>query len=77
MSGSPRRFEHTHWKGLESELIELWVDRVGGPPEVLVLDADATNLELHGDQEDKFFDGYYGHYCYLPLYIFCGGGQSR
>ena len=44
----------------------------GEPPEVLVLDADATDFELHGDQEDKFFHGYYGHYCYLPLYIFAG-----
>ena len=57
-------------EGLESELIELWVDSFGGPPEVLVLDADATDFELHGDQEDKFYHGYYGHYCYLPLYIF-------
>ena len=23
-------------------------------------------------QEGRFFHGYYGHYCYLPLYIFCG-----
>jgi hypothetical protein len=27
---------------------------------------------LHGDQEGKFFHGYYDCYCYLPLYIFCG-----
>lgn len=27
---------------------------------------------VHGDQEGRFFHGYYGHYCYLPLYIFCG-----
>jgi len=27
---------------------------------------------LHGTQEGRFFNGYYGHYCYLPLYIFCG-----
>src|SRR5437899_13074692 len=25
-----------------------------------------------GNQEGRFFHGYYGHYCYLPLYIFCG-----
>src|SRR6266478_4958724 len=25
-----------------------------------------------GKQEGRFFHGYYGHHCYLPLYIFCG-----
>jgi hypothetical protein len=36
------------------------------------LDLDATDDPLHGDQLGKFFHGYYRHYCYLPLYIFCG-----
>jgi hypothetical protein len=31
---------------------------------------DATDDPLHGDQEGRFFHGYYGHYCYLPLYFF-------
>jgi hypothetical protein len=38
----------------------------------IILDADATDIPLHGKQEDRFYHGYYGHYCYLPLYIFCG-----
>ena len=42
------------------------------PPEELVLDLDATDDPLHGQQEGGFFHGYYGCYCYLPLYIFCG-----
>jgi len=42
------------------------------PPEVIVLDLDATDDRLHGKQEGRFFHGYYRHYCYLPLYIFCG-----
>jgi hypothetical protein len=41
-------------------------------PSVLVLDLDATDDPVHGHQEGRFFHGYYGHYCYLPLYIFCG-----
>ena len=24
-----------------------------------------------GNQEDRFFHGYYDHYCFLPLYVFC------
>lgn len=41
-------------------------------PEEIVLDLDATDDPLHGGQEGRFFHGYYGEYCYLPLYIFCG-----
>jgi len=41
------------------------------PPRRIVLDLDATDDELHGGQEGRFFHGYYGHYCYLPLYVFC------
>ena len=37
----------------------------------LILDVDATDIPLHGKQEGRFYHGYYGHYCYLPLYIFC------
>ena len=41
-------------------------------PEELILDLDATDDPLHGQQEGRFFHGFYGCYCYLPLYIFCG-----
>ena len=27
---------------------------------------------MHGEQEGRFFHGYYDCYCYLPLYVFCG-----
>ena len=42
------------------------------PPAALVLDLDATDDPVHGAQEGRFFHGFYGHYCYLPLYIFAG-----
>ena len=41
-------------------------------PEEIVLDLDATDDPIHGNREGRFFHGYYGHYCYLPLYIFAG-----
>jgi len=41
-------------------------------PERIVLDLDATDLRLHGHQEERFYHGYYDSYCYLPLYIFSG-----
>lgn len=40
-------------------------------PRQIILDFDATDTPLHGDQEGRFFHGYYDHYCYLPLYVFC------
>ena len=42
-----------------------------GPAEV-VLDLDATDIPLHGDQEERFFHGYYREYCYLPLLFLIG-----
>jgi len=41
-------------------------------PGELVLDFDPTDDRVHGNQEHKFFHGYYDHYCFLPLYVFCG-----
>ena len=41
-------------------------------PRRLILDFDATDDAVHGMQEGRFFHGYYDHYCFLPLYVFCG-----
>lgn len=41
-------------------------------PAELVLDLDPSDVELHGQQEGRYFHGYYREYCYLPLYAFCG-----
>jgi Transposase DDE domain group 1 len=53
-------------------LVELFVEAHASPPAEIILDLDATDDPLHGKQEGRFFHGYYGHYCYLPLYIFAG-----
>jgi Transposase DDE domain group 1 len=42
------------------------------PPSEIVLDLDATDDPVHGEQEGRFFHGYYDCHCYLPLYVFCG-----
>ena len=42
------------------------------PLEEIILDLDATDDPIHGEQAGRFFHGYYKNYCYLPLYIFCG-----
>jgi hypothetical protein len=51
---------------------EVFLQAHRQPPPEIVLDLDATDDPVHGNQERRFFHGYYGHYCYLPLYIFCG-----
>ena len=51
---------------------ELFMDAHETPPELIVLDFDPTDDPLHGNQEGRFFHGYYKEYCYLPMYVFCG-----
>ena len=43
----------------------------GTEPAQIVLDVDATDDRLHGNQEGRFYHGYYRCYCYMPLYVFC------
>jgi hypothetical protein len=53
-------------------LVDLFLEAHRRPPKQIVLDLDATDDPLHGQQEGRFFHGYYSCYCYLPLYVFCG-----
>jgi len=53
-------------------LMERFIASYKRPPQRLVLDFDATDDAVHGNQEGRFFHGYYGQYCFLPLYVFCG-----
>jgi len=57
---------------LHEVLVEQFIASFDTAPEELVLDFDATDNPLHGNQEGRFFHGYYDCYCYLPLYVFCG-----
>jgi len=53
-------------------LVEQFISSFKRAPKELVLDFDATDTAVHGEQEGRFFHGYYDHYCFLPLYVFCG-----
>jgi hypothetical protein len=57
---------------LHQVLVEQFIATFKTAPEELVLDFDATDNPLYGQQESRFFHGYYDSYCYLPLYVFCG-----
>jgi Transposase DDE domain group 1 len=57
---------------IERLLVDLFLEAHAQAPAEIVLDLDATDDPIHGEQEGRFFHGYYGNYCYLPLYVFCG-----
>jgi hypothetical protein len=73
-NGTPNRYKKiTFWKdGIDELLVKVFLESYATAPEEIVLDVDATDFPLHGEQEGRFFHGYYDSYCYLPLYIFCG-----
>jgi hypothetical protein len=70
----PHRYHKISYSsaGLDALLVEMFLEAHRQPPGEIVLDLDVTDTPLHGEQEARFFHGYYGHYCYLPLYVFCG-----
>lgn len=57
---------------IEEFFVNVFLQAHRKAPEQIILDLDATDDLLHGQQEGRFFHGYYGGYCYLPLYVFCG-----
>jgi hypothetical protein len=59
-------------EAVEQLFVSLFFEAHRKPPRQITLDLDATDDPLHGEQEGRFFHGYYGGYCYLPLYVFCG-----
>ena len=56
----------------DETLVDLSIQRQRRQPSRIVLEFEATDDRLHGNQPGRFFHGDYGGYCYLPLYIFIG-----
>ena len=57
---------------LHQVLVEQFIRSFKTAPKQLILDFDATDNPVHGDQVGKYFSGFYNGYCFLPLYVFCG-----
>ena len=57
---------------IKALLVDVFLEAHDRAPKQVILDLDATDDPLHGEQEGRFFHGYYDCYCYLPLYVFCG-----
>src|SRR3990167_7570814 len=70
----PSRYKKISYRAepIEALFVDLFLEAHRTAPEEIVIDLDATDDPLHGDQEGRFFHGYYDGWCYLPLYIFCG-----
>jgi hypothetical protein len=70
------RFENSVDRQAALEIHRVLVDRFiksfKKAPKELVLDVDATDNPIYGEQVGKFFHGYYRSYCFLPLYVTCG-----
>jgi hypothetical protein len=53
----------------------LWhhfIEQHETPPKEIVLDLTAPTFRCMATAPGKFFNAYYGHHCYFPLYVFCG-----
>lgn len=61
-----------HPEQIEALLLREGIKAIPRQSDIIILDFDATDDSIHGNQEGRFFHGYYGDYCYLPLYCFCG-----
>jgi hypothetical protein len=72
--GTPNRYKKiTFWRdAIDDLLVDAFLEAYPAPPEQIVLDIDTTDFAIHGEQEGRFYHGYYDHYCYLPLYVFAG-----
>lgn len=66
-----RQSRATAW-AVNAELVEQFIASHPKAPAYLILDFDATDTPVHGQQEGRFFHGYYDCHCFLPLYVFCG-----
>jgi len=59
-------------ESIDALLVDLFLEAHPPTPEQIILDLDATDDTCTGNQEGRFYHGYYHDYCYLPLYVFCG-----
>ena len=72
--GTPNRYKKiTFWRdAIDDLLVDVFLEAHTAVPEQIVLDIDTTDFAIHGEQEGRFYHGYYDQYCYLPLYVFAG-----
>jgi hypothetical protein len=68
----PYKKVHYDSESIDELWVSLFLEAHSEAPQEMVIDLDATDLPVHGHQEQRFFHGFYNQYCYLPLYIMSG-----
>lgn len=63
---------HAGFEQIEDALLLMGVRCLDKHAREIVIDLDASDDPLHGQQEGRFYHGYYKNYCYLPLFAFVG-----
>jgi len=68
------RYHRIEWDkdAIRGVFVDAFIASYETPPEEIILDFDATDDPVHGEQEGRFFNAYYDEYCFLPLYVFAG-----
>jgi hypothetical protein len=66
------RCDRTSAWAIARVMVEGFIASHKRAPKRLILDFDATDDQVHGTQSGRFYHGFYDHYCFLPLYVFCG-----
>jgi hypothetical protein len=61
-----------NFESLSEVFLQIFIESFKYIPPRLIIDLDPSDIQLHGQQEERFYHGYYHNYCYLPMYIFCG-----
>src|SRR5258708_14956462 len=61
---------HAQPAQIEATLLRLGVRGLDKHARAIIIDLDASDDPLHGQQVGRFFHGDYGHYCYLQLFAF-------
>jgi hypothetical protein len=64
-------------EAINAVLLEQFLECPRKTPTQVVLDFDLSEDPAHGQQEFVFFNGYYGSYCYLPLFVFARAAGER
>jgi len=57
---------------LRTLLVEFALDQHPKAPATMILDMDVTDDEVHGHQEQSFYNTHYNSICYAPLFVFWG-----
>ena len=72
----PSRLEPTRYHKISHNpmaikrlLVDLFLEAHERAPNEIILDLDATDDPVHGEQEGRFFHGYYDCYCANPRFV--------